>query len=102
MNEQHCSELISQISNSLQDVFVFPILGTSEYATLEHLLSLAQEYHAFSGGRVTSLELQSYLNVDMHYVDKVIQKVTTITSLEVSYSFILTYLLTSIISDRML
>lgn len=77
MNEQHCSELVSQfiVNQSLPDVF--PILGSNElYVTLEHLISLAQEYHdTFSGGRVTSLELQSYLNVDMHFVDKVIQKV---------------------------
>lgn len=76
MNEKDCAEVLSQLvgGHFLQDVY--PILGSDSFSTLDRLVSLAQEFLQFSGGRLTSHELQSYLNVDMHYIDKIIQKVS--------------------------
>ena len=77
MNEQTYSDLLSQlVTNSLLDVV--PILGTNDYSTLDHLTEKAKKYLQLSGGRLTSQELQLYLNVDRHHVDKVIQKVGNI------------------------
>jgi len=68
-----CSDLVSQLVES-SPLDVFPILGTSDFTTFESMCDRAQEYLSFSGGRVTSHELQSFLNVDKLYVDRIIQK----------------------------
>ena len=74
MDEHGCSDLISQlVANSLLDVI--PLLGSHEFSTPDYLLTKALQYLEYSGGRVTGQELQTYLNVDMHYVDKIIQRV---------------------------
>ena len=68
------TDLISQLV-ATTSLDVVPVVGSSSFVTVDSVRHRASEYVALCGGRVTSAELQSYLNIEKLHVDNVIQKV---------------------------
>jgi hypothetical protein len=68
------TDLISQLV-ATTSLDVVPVVGSSSFVTVDSVRQRASEYVALCGGRVTSAELQSYLNIEKLHVDNIIQKV---------------------------